>query len=612
MTHSHRTSSASLRWLWALLRMEKRHLRLGAIYQLLQTVSFIPFYAAVSVLIDRILNNPSLALPDKLRWTALYALAILLVWPVHGAFTVLAFAETQRLIRGTVARLRGMVVDQLQRMAMSYFTVRGSGALSNQMTVDLNKVENFLSVAVNSIVTSVMLAAVILIYLLVKNPWLALLALITAPLQVLLMQVMGRRVKRLNSEVQQGGERFAARIVEFIAGMRLTKSFGNEIIAANQLSRDIEDLKESGYEASIVMRWMAMAVQFLWEYTTTLIWCIGGVMYLHGSVSLGDLVAFTGLIGFVRGGMMAYFNGFEAWSQSRPGLEAILDLLDSDETECHPAAEHPVQLGGSLSLRGVEFRYPRAESKAVLRDINLEIPAGQRIGLVGQTGAGKSTLLELIMGFYQPSRGEVLYDGKPLSGIGLLGLRRQIAVMNQDAFLWNASVMENIRYGRPDASDEEVVAAAGKAQAHGFITALPTGYGTVCGERGANLSGGQRQRIALARVFLRDPRILILDEPTSALDLETESLLLADLETLCRGRTTLIVAHRLSTLRAADRILVFRENRIVEDGTPAELLAREDGEFRRLHSLQEQGHTRREMEMSTPSPGTQESKQPKP
>jgi ABC-type multidrug transport system fused ATPase/permease subunit len=141
--------------------MEKRHLRLGAIYQLLQTVSFIPFYAAVSVLIDRILNNPSLALPDKLRWTALYALAILLVWPVHGAFTVLAFAETQRLIRGTVARLRGMVVDQLQRMAMSYFTVRGSGALSNQMTVDLNKVENFLSVAVNSIVTSVMLAAVL-------------------------------------------------------------------------------------------------------------------------------------------------------------------------------------------------------------------------------------------------------------------------------------------------------------------------------------------------------------------------------------------------------------------------------------------------------------------
>ena len=190
------------------------------------------------------------------------------------------------------------------------------------------------------------------------------------------------------------------------------------------------------------------------------------------------------------------------------------------------------------------------------------------------------------MGFYLPSGGELRYDGRPLAENGLRQLRRHIAIMSQDAFIWNTTVLENIRYGRPGASDAEVMDAARKAQAHDFILALAEGYQTVCGERGSKLSGGQRQRIALARVFLRNPRIIVLDEPTSALDVETEARLLADLDTLCRDRTTFIVAHRLSTLRDVDRILVFHQGRIVEDGSREELLARPDGYFRRLHSMQ--------------------------
>jgi ABC-type multidrug transport system fused ATPase/permease subunit len=190
------------------------------------------------------------------------------------------------------------------------------------------------------------------------------------------------------------------------------------------------------------------------------------------------------------------------------------------------------------------------------------------------------------MGFYLPSGGELLYDGRPLAEIGLRQLRRHIAIMSQDAFIWNTTVQENIRYGRPGASDAEVMDAARKAQAHEFILNLAEGYKTVCGERGSKLSGGQRQRIALARVFLRNPRIIVLDEPTSALDVQTEARLLADLDTLCRDRTTFIVAHRLSTLRDVDRILVFHQGRIVEDGSREELLARPDGYFRRLHSMQ--------------------------
>ncbi len=566
--------------------VEKSRLRRGLLFQFLQTLTYIPFYAAVGWLIDGILNNASLGVAEKTRWIGLYAVANLLLWPLHGWLTVKAFSESQILIRSTVARLRRMVVDQLQRMSMSFFTSKGSGALSNQVTVDLNKVEGFLNTAINQIVSQASIGAITLGWLFFKNPWLAGLSLIAAPLQIALLRALGGRVNRVNRNVQQTGEMFSARIVEFIAGMRLTKSFGNEVEVAEKMGRDIDDMRDRGYEASILLRWMYLAVQMIWEYTGALVWCAGGIMYLHGWTTLGELVAFTGLMNFVRQGMMAYFNGFEAWSQAKPGMASVIGLLDSEELECYQSVDAGAMLRGGVSMCGVRFRYPRGERHRVLDDIHVVVPAGQRVGLVGETGAGKSTFLELLMGFYQPESGEVLYDGLPLSAIGLRSLRRRIAIMSQDAFIWNDSVLENIRHGRPGACDEEVIDAARKAQAHEFIGRLDDGYQTVCGERGSKLSGGQRQRIALARVFLRDPAIVILDEPTSALDLETEARLQDDLDVLCRGRTTFIVAHRLSTLRGVDRILVFSQGRIVEDGTRDELLELAGGMFAKLHALQ--------------------------
>jgi ATP-binding cassette, subfamily B, bacterial len=232
----------------------------------------------------------------------------------------------------------------------------------------------------------------------------------------------------------------------------------------------------------------------------------------------------------------------------------------------------------------MSFTYP-GHSQRALADVDVHIPAGQRVGIVGETGAGKSTFVDLVLGFYQPTQGEILYDGSTLAEIGLRQLRRATAIMGQDAFLWNASIRENIRFGRPHATDEEVEAAARRSQAAAFIERFELGYETPCGERGCRLSGGERQRIALARVFLRNPAIVVLDEPTSALDLNTEAKLERDLSILCRGRTTLIVSHRLSTLRSVDRLLVFEAGRIIEDGTPDALLAQPNGAFARLHSL---------------------------
>jgi ATP-binding cassette subfamily B protein len=318
-------------------------------------------------------------------------------------------------------------------------------------------------------------------------------------------------------------------------------------------------------------------------------------------------LVFTGTFGFVRGSFQAFVAAYDSWMQAKPGLVAMLAILDSEELESfrHAHGVSRVRLKGELQLRDVSFRYPGIEGAPTLSDISLHIPAGQHVGLVGETGAGKSTLIDLILGFYIPNHGQILYDGRRLEDIGLLELRRNVAIMGQESFLWNTTVRENIRLGRPTATDAEVEQAAGKAQADRFIRALERGYETMCGERGGRLSGGQRQRVALARVFLRNPSIVILDEPTSALDLETEALLQDDLDTLCRGITTFIVAHRLSTLRSVDRVLVFKQGRIVEDGRVSELLANEAGHFARLTRLQTRGLGKFQEPAGTRAPAAQ-------
>lgn len=579
---------APLRRLGQLIRFESGLLRRAIVLQAMQALSYIPFYAAVGILIDKILRNDALSTEDRHFWIVIYALGNLALWPIHSWFTVRAFARSQEIVRAATARLRRMLVDKLQSMSLSFFTRRGAGALSNQVTVDLTKVEGFLNQIVGHFMVNITIGIGALGYLFCLNPTLAGITALAVPAQLGIIRAVRKRVATLNQRVQQSGENFSERVVEFIGGMRATKSLGNEDIAAAQLGESIERLRAAGLEASVTMRWVMMLIQFAGEYLGVIVWCVGGYLFLQGSLELGALVAFSALLGFVRGGFNAFFGGYDAWMQARPGFLSILAILDSQEIEGYrDAAPRALRPQGALALSQVWFRHPGVEDDTwSLRDLNLTIPRGQRIGLVGETGAGKSTFLDLLMGFYPPTKGEILYDERRLEEIGLLNLRRSVAIMGQDAFLWNTTVRENIRFGRPTATDAEVEAAARKAQAHEFIERLDQGYHTLCGERGGRLSGGQRQRLALARVFLRDPAIVILDEPTSALDVETEARLQIDLDALCRGRTTFIVAHRLSTLRGVDRVLVFHQGRIVEDGPIAALLAQPDSHYARLHALQ--------------------------
>lgn len=570
----------ALKRLAAILLSDRKLAIRAALLQVLQAITFIPFTAAVGWFVDEVILTER-----GWQWVVGYLLANLLWWPVHMYFTVRAFACTQMMVRTTVARLRRLAVDKLQSLSVSFFTRHGAGALSNKVTVDITRVEGFLNNVTNNLLVGVSVGLGTFLYLLYLNFYLAMLSMVLVPLQVLVVRLMHKRLKTLNKRVQVAGENFSEKMVEFVAGMRLTKSFGNEEMVASRIAHTIEHLRSSGFEASIATRWMLMWLQMASQYMPVLVWGVGAILYWKGMVSMGELVAFIGLLAFIQGGINAFINALEQWLPAKPGLEAVLEILDSDELDGFTGNRHPVTLRGHIECKDVTFYYPDTE-EPVLRNINLSIPAGQKIGLVGETGAGKSTFLDLIMGFYKPQHGRITWDGLDLEQLGCLNLRRNVAIMGQDAFIWNDSVRENIRFGRSHASDAEVEEAARKAQADSFIRKLERGYATNCGERGGKLSGGQRQRISLARVFLRNPAFVILDEPTSALDAETEAKLQIDLDAMCRGRTTFIVAHRLVTLQSVDRILVFHQGQIIEDGNPKDLLAKPNGHYRHLYDLQ--------------------------
>lgn len=574
-----------MRRLWSLIVMDRRQVVLAVVFQTFQVLTFLPFTAGLKVLIDGIIKNDALEEQQKGWGIAAYLAANLVLWPIHAFFTVRAFAYAQLIVRAAVARMRRLTVDQLQRLSISFYTLRGVGALANQVTVDLSRVESFLSLVVNGAYVNLVLGTVTLAVMFAFNVKLALVALVAVPLQVMVITLSSKRLYGMQQRVQRSGEAFAARMSEFISGMRLSRSLGNEEREAQRLGASIEEMRAAGFEASVLARWIGMWLQMTVQFMPVLVWCVGGWLFLRGDATLGDVVAFVGLVTFVQWGMTSFHGAWEQWLTAKPGLESVLAILDSQDREDHVEERCTVRLEGRIELHGVAFAYPGNERTA-LEDIEVVVPAGQRVGLVGETGAGKSTFLDLVLAFHKPDRGEITWDGHPLFEIGRRQLRRSTAIMAQESFIWNATVRENIRCGRPEASDAEVEEAARRAQAHEFIARLEQGYETPCGERGGRLSGGQKQRIALARLFLRDPRIVVLDEPTSALDLETEARLQKDLDEFCRGRTTFVVAHRLSTLKNVDRILVFCQGRIVEDGPPDELLGRKVGHFARLHALQ--------------------------
>ena len=505
---------------------------------------------------------------------------------VLGLQALVAFFRVQGFIRSGESALNNLRRDlfaHLVRLPMPFFQEQRSGALSNRISADLGVVRETLLTTVPQAVRQTVILVGGLIFIFVASWKLSLIMLGSVPFVVLAIAFFGRKVRGFSKAAQDSLAEAGTVIEETVQGIADVKSFTNEPFEATRYDRSLESfLGVTMRGAKSRAAFLAFIIFALFGTIAFVTW-YGAQMLANGQINGTNFVSFILFSIFVGASLGSFPEIISQFQQTAGATERLRELLDTAPERTDGDAN--VKLCGALAFANLSFRYPSRPDVQVLKDLTFDVAPGQRVALVGPSGAGKSTVFSLILGFNDPESGEVLFDGRPASALALQALRSQIAIVPQEVLLFGGSIRENIEYGKPGASLEEIEAAARQANAHEFITELPEGFETLVGPRGTKLSGGQRQRIAIARAILADPRILLLDEATSALDSESERLVNEALERLMQGRTSLVIAHRLSTVRHADSILVFSHGKIVECGSHEQLIA-ENGTYRFLVETQ--------------------------
>jgi ATP-binding cassette subfamily B protein len=488
---------------------------------------------------------------------------------------------------GIMRDLRTSLVAHLHRMPLQFFTGTKTGEIMNRVSNDVDNVDNVVTGTLTTIITNVVLIATTLIAMFLWNWRLALLSVIIVPLMVFPLGPVGRRMYQIRKNTREKRDEIESITQETlsISGITLIKSFAREAYERARFYRTGTRLMQLEIDLAMVGRWFLASVTAMVVVGPALVWLGGGWLAITSSLKVGVIVAF---VSFIQGrlyGPAAALAGIQVQIVSALAVfERIFDYLDMTPEEYDPPGSIALpHVNGDIRFDHVRFAYDG--SRNVLDDISFEVRAGEVAAFVGPSGGGKTTITALVPRFYDPQSGRVLVDGHDVRSITLDSLRRDIGIVTQETYLFHDTIANNLRYGKPDATDAEIEAAARAANIADFIAALPDRYETVVGERGHKLSGGERQRLAIARVLLKDPRILILDEATSSLDYENEAAIQKALEIVMRGRTSLVIAHRLSTVLAADVIFVIDEGRIVESGRHATLLAR-GGLYSRLYRTQ--------------------------
>lgn len=481
------------------------------------------------------------------------------------------------------ADMRNDLFTKLQKLPYTYYDNHETGKIMSRMTNDLMDVSELAHHGPENIFICGIMVIGSFIYLCTINLYLTLIVFACVPILVFVSLKLRKRMTNAFMESRKSIAVVNAALESSISGIRVTKAFTNSEKEKEKFGDGNCQYVEARKKSYKAMGMFHSSTSFITDVFNIIVLVAGGIFLINKEIDVADYTTFIVSINLFIGPVNTLIAFVEQLQNGMTGFKRFVEIMDEKEEYEAPDAKDLIVSQGHITIRDVNFSYD--ESKEVLANVSLDIKGGKKLALVGPSGGGKTTICHLIPNFYKIEDGEIYIDGQNIKGIKLDSLRKNIGIVQQDIFLFNGSMKENILYGKLDASDEEVIEAAKRANIHDFIMSLPMGYDTQIGERGVRLSGGQKQRLSIARVFLKNPAILILDEATSALDNTTEILIQSALDELCKGRTTLVVAHRLSTIKNADEIVVIANGAIKEQGSHEELIQK-DGIYAKLYSLQ--------------------------
>lgn len=553
---------------------------LGIICLVLSSVTLLSFPYFAGKLLD-IASGKGGFILSSINQIALALLAILIVQGVFSFIRVYTFAIVSEK---TLADIRLTVYEKMLWLPLTFFDKRRVGELISRITSDVGILQDAFTVTLAELLRQVMVLIAGTIVIFVLTPKLTLFMLLTFPVLVLAALFFGRFIRKLSKKTQDQLASTNVIVEETLQSITVVKSFTNELF---EVARYKKSLKEVVRIALHAAKYRGVFISF------TIVALFGGIVAVSwygaflvqaNEVTVGELFSFVLYTTFIGGSIAGLGDIYSQLQKSVGASERIMEILA--ETDEKNEAVTTLKLEGNIQFKGVAFSYPTRADLTVLKTIDFEIEAGQKVALVGPSGSGKSTITSLLLRYYQPNAGVVMVDGQPINKYQLSDYRSNIGVVPQEVILFGGTIRENIAYGKPTATDQEIEEAARKANALDFILSFPEQMDTLVGDRGVKLSGGQRQRVAIARAILKDPKILILDEATSSLDAESEKAVQDALENLMEGRTTIIIAHRLSTIRKVDRILVIKEGLIAESGSHEELIGNNDGIYSNLLKLQ--------------------------
>ncbi|MBQ8738816.1 MAG: ABC transporter ATP-binding protein [Clostridia bacterium] len=481
------------------------------------------------------------------------------------------------------ARMRSDLFNHLQRLPYKFYDDNETGKLMTRMTSDLWEVSELAHHGPENVLISSISIITSFVYLATINIWLTLIIFACVPFLVIASLALRKRMRNAFTESRQAVGEINGALESSISGIRVTKAYTNAEEESKKFelgNRFFVKAREKAYKAMGIFH---STTTFITDVFNVIVLIAGGLFLYSGTIQLGDYTAFIVSVNLFIGPVNTLIGFMEQYQNGATGFRRFIEILDTPPERDSEGATPIDTVRGNIRFENVSYGYEN--DKDVLRSLSLEVGEGEMLALVGPSGGGKTTICHLIPHFYDVEKGSIFIDDREIHTITMDSLRKSIGIVQQDVYLFNASIRENILYGKPDATEEEVIASAKRANIHDYVMSLENGYDTVIGERGVKLSGGQKQRLSIARVFLKDPPILILDEATSALDNATEFLIQKSLDELCKGRTTIVVAHRLSTIKNAHKIAVVDDGGIVEIGTHEELLAL-NGEYAMLYNSQ--------------------------